>query len=64
MNLTRANTVIAAVMAVVNSLFPFLIVIGVLNWTGEQTAACILVISNLVTLGGLFLASTPVTNAP
>jgi len=64
MTLTKANAIGAAVIALANSVFPFLVLIGVLHWDGDDVAAAMLVVTNLVTLGGLIFASTPVTNTP
>lgn len=64
MTVTRVNVIIAAIMAVVNSVFPALILLNVIHWTSDQTAAVVLVISNTLTLIGLLFASTPVTNTP
>lgn len=64
MSLTRTNALIAGVMAIVNSLFPALILLGVVDWTPDQVAAVVLVISNSLTFVGLLFASSPVTNTP
>ena len=64
MTVTRTNALIAAGIAVVNSLFPFLVLIGALSWDADQIAGAYLVISNLGTFIGLLFASSPVTNTP
>lgn len=62
MQLTRTNALIAAGIAVVNSLLPFLVLIGVLTWTSDQMAGAYLVVSNVGTFIGLLFASTSSTN--
>jgi len=64
MQLTRTNAIVAAVIATVNSIFPFLVLIGVLDWTPDQVAGAYLVVSNAATTVGLIFASSPVTNTP
>ena len=46
----------AAVIATVNSVFPFLVLVGVLDWTPDTIAGAMLVVTNVVTLGGLLFA--------
>ena len=64
MQLTRTNALIAAGLAIVNSLLPFLVLIGALDWTPDEVAACYLVVSNVGTFVGLLFASTTSTNVP
>ncbi len=64
MTLTRTNALVAAGIAFVNSVFPFLVLVGVLDWTPETIAAAYLVVSNLLTTIGLIFASSPTTNVP
>lgn len=64
MTVTRTNALIAAAIATINSIFPFLVLIGVLDWTPDQVAGAYLVVSNLGTFVGLLFASSPVTNTP
>ena len=59
---SRLNALIAGLMAIVNSVFPFLILIGVLHWTADEIAACVLVISNVLTFVGLLFAQSDATN--
>jgi hypothetical protein len=62
--LTRTNALIAAAITLVNSIFPFLQLIGVLHLTSDGMAALYLVVSNAGTVIGLVFASTPATNTP
>ncbi len=64
MTVTKVNALIAGVMAIVNSLFPALILLDVVHWSTDQTAAVVLVISNALTFVGLLFASTTATNVP
>jgi len=59
---SRINQINAAVFAVVQSLIPALILLGVLNWTPDTIAAVALVVSNTLTLVGLIFAQSPTTN--
>lgn len=52
----------AALIAVVNSLVPFLTQLGVLDWSAETTSAFMLVISTTLTL--VFLLYRGGTSAP
>lgn len=64
MVVTRVNAIIAAVIALVNSIIPFLVLINVLHLGNDAIAALYLIISNAATLFGLIFASTPATNVP
>lgn len=44
----------AAVVAFVGNLLPFLVVVHVLNWTGDTVGAAMLVVNSFVAMGGLF----------
>lgn len=59
---SRLNQINAAVFAVVQSLIPALILLGVLDWTADTTAAVLLVVTNTLTLVGLVFAQSPATN--
>lgn len=59
---SRLNQINAAVFAVVQSLIPALILLGVLDWTADTTAAVLLVVTNTLTLVGLIFAQSPKTN--
>lgn len=61
---TRINQINAAVFAVVQSLVPALVLLGVLSWTTDQVAAVMLVVSNTLTLIGLVFAQSARTNTP
>ena len=62
--MTRTNALIAALIALVNSIIPFLQIIGVLSLTSDGLAALYLVVSNFGTVLGLVFASSPITNTP
>lgn len=64
MTLTKTNAVIAALIALVNSIFPLLQILGVIDLTPDGMAAVYLVVSNVGTVAGLILAGSPVTNTP
>jgi uncharacterized membrane protein YphA (DoxX/SURF4 family) len=49
------DAVAAAVIALVQSVFPVLILTGALHWTDDTIAAVMLVVTNLVTLFGLVI---------
>lgn len=59
---SRLNQINAAVFAVIQSLIPALILLGVLDWTTDTTAAVLLVVTNTLTLVGLIFAQSPRTN--
>lgn len=61
---SRLNQVNAAVFAVIQSLIPALILLGILDWTADQTAGVLLVVSNTLTLVGLVFAQSSRTNTP
>ena len=64
MTLTRNNALVAAIIATVNSVFPFLVLVGVLDWSADTIAAAMLVVTNTVTMGGLMFSGTPASNTP
>ena len=55
--MTTQDKIAAGVIATLGSLFPFLVVLHVLTWTGDTVAACMLVVNNAVALGGLIFQS-------
>lgn len=59
---SRLNQINAAVFAVIQSLIPALILLGVLDWTTDTTAAVLLVVTNTLTLVGLIFAQSSKTN--
>lgn len=61
--MTKQDQIAAGIIALVQSALPFLILIDVLHWTADTTAAAMLVTTNIVTLGGLFFQSAK-TDAP
>lgn len=52
----KSNAIAAGVIATIQSVLPFLVLVGVLDWTSDTIAACMLVVTNLVTTGGLIFA--------
>lgn len=59
---TKLNQVIAAGIALVNSVIPFLILVGALHWTADTVAAAYLIVSNVGTFVGLLFAQSGATN--
>lgn len=55
MQSTRSEQLRATIIAVVQSLLPFLVLIGVVDWTADTIAACMLVVTNVVTMVFLLL---------
>lgn len=64
MTITKPNAIAASLIAVANSIFPFLVLVGLLHWTSDTIAAAILVIGNLVNFGGLLFSAVPASNTP
>lgn len=58
----RLNQINAAVIALIQSLFPALVLLGVIDWSSDTIAAVMLVVTNTVTLIGLFFALSKTTN--
>ena len=52
---TRSEQLRAAIIAFAQSLLPFLVLVGVITWTSDVIAACMLVVSNSLTMFFLFL---------
>lgn len=48
----------AAIIATLNSIFPFLVLVGAIHWSADTISACVLVVSNLLTTAGLAWALT------
>jgi len=59
---SKLNGVIAAGIALANSVVPLLQLLGVIHLTSDGVAAVYLVISNLGTFVGLLFAQSPATN--
>lgn len=59
---TRINQLNALVFALVQSLFPALILLGVIDWTSDEQAIVMLVVTNVLNLVGFFFAQSPSTN--
>lgn len=55
MNMTRSEQIRAALIAMIQSLFPALVLLGIIDWTSDTIAAVMLVVTNAVTLGFLLL---------
>lgn len=62
MNGSRLNALVAAGIALVNSIIPFLILVGALTWTPDTVAAAYLIVSNVGTFIGLCFAQSSATN--
>ncbi len=61
---SRINQLNALVFALVQSLFPALILLGVVDWTSDQQAIVMLVVTNVLNLVGFVFAQSPATNTP
>lgn len=59
---TTLNAVVAGGISTVNSIIPFLILVGVLHWTADAVAAAYLVVSNIGTFVGLMIALAKASN--
>lgn len=59
---SKLNAVIAAVIALVNSIIPALNILGVVHLSSDQMSALYLVVSNAATVVGLLLAQSKTTN--
>lgn len=64
MSVTKANAISAAIISLVGSTLPFLVLVGALDWGADTISAAVLVVTQVVTLGGLIFASTPASNTP
>lgn len=58
-NLNKLN---ALIFALVQSLFPALILLGVIDWTSDEQAVVMLVVTNVLNLVGFVFAQSPKTN--
>ena len=54
-NLNKLN---ALIFALVQSLFPALILLGVIDWTSDDQAVVMLVVTNVLNLVGYFFAES------
>jgi high-affinity K+ transport system ATPase subunit B len=59
---TRLNQLNAAIFALVQSLFPALVLLNVVDWTSDEQAIIMLVVTNAITLVGLIFAQSEATN--
>jgi len=56
------NQLNALVFALVQSLFPALILLGVIDWTSDEQAVVMLVVTNVLNIVGFVFAQSPATN--
>jgi hypothetical protein len=59
---SRLNQLNAAIFALVQSLCPALVLLGVVDWTSDEQAIIMLVVTNAITLVGLIFAQSEATN--
>lgn len=59
----QQNNIAAGIIAIVQSLLPFLVLIHVLHWTSDTIAAAMLVVTNIVTTAGLIFANKQTATA-
>lgn len=59
---SRVNQLNALVFALVQSLFPALILLGVIDWTSDEQAVVMLVVTNVLNIVGFVFAQSPATN--
>lgn len=64
MVITKSNAIVAGLISIANSVFPFLILVGALHWSSDTVAAAMLVVTNTVTFGGLLFSGTPTSSIP
>ncbi len=62
--ITRTNALVAAGISLVNSLIPFLVLVGAIHLTSDGVAGAYLVVSNAGTFVGLLFAGSSITNTP
>lgn len=56
---TRSEQLRATIIAFIQSLLPFLVLIHALTWTSDTIAACMLAVTNATTLAFLLLPNKP-----
>jgi high-affinity K+ transport system ATPase subunit B len=59
---SRLNQLNAAIFALVQSLFPALVLLDVVDWSTDEQAIIMLVVTNAITLVGLIFAQSEATN--
>lgn len=59
MNATKSEQVRAGIIALIQSILPALVLLGVVDWTSDTIAAVMLVVTNAVTLTFLLLPTAP-----
>jgi len=59
---TRINQLNALVFALIQSLFPVLILLGVIDWTSDEQAVVMLVVTNVLNIVGFVFAESPATD--
>lgn len=64
MQITKVNAIVGGVIAVSNAVIPFIVLIGLWHATPEAIGAGELVVTTVVTLGGLIFSGTPASNTP
>jgi len=52
---TKSEQIRAAIIALAQSIFPVLILLGAIDWTSDQIAAVMLVVTNFLTVFFLLL---------
>lgn len=60
--MNRSEQLRAAIIAVVQSLLPALVLLNVIDWTSDTIAAVMLVVTNITTLAFLLLPNAPATD--
>lgn len=54
----KQNAIAAGIISIVQSALPFLVLVGVINWTSDTIAAAVLVTTNIVTTAGYLFAQS------
>ena len=62
--MAKSAQIRAAIIAVVQSVFPALVLLNVIDWTSDTIAAVMLVVTNVVTLTFLLLPNAPTPEVP
>lgn len=61
---SKLNKLNALVFALIQSLFPVLILLGVIDWSSDDQAVVMLVVTNVLNLVGFAFAQSSSTNTP
>lgn len=59
---SKLNRLNALIFALVQSLIPALILLGVVEWTSDEQAVFMLVVTNVLNLAGYVFAESKATN--